>query len=238
MGRLVAWMDRSWYPEHRDNWDDHLFRERILARARPQDRLLDLGAGAGIVPMMNLRGRVAHVAGVDPDPRVAENPYLDEAAVGSAEAIPFPDARFDGVFSDNVLEHLAEPERVFREVARVLVPGGWFLAKTPNRSHYVAALARATPHRFHQRFNALRGRAAGDTFPTLYRANTRRDVERHARAAGLEVERVELVEGRPEYLRISAPTYFAGWLYERAVNATPRLERFRVLLVAALRKPA
>ena len=238
MSSWVERLDRRWYPEYAANWDDHLFRERLLGRIRPSDRLLDLGAGAGIVPMMNLRGRVAHVAGVDPDPRVADNPYLDEAAVGSAESIPFPDAHFDGVFSDNVFEHLAEPEAVLQEVARVLRPGGWLLAKTPNRRHYVALLARLTPHRFHQFVNARRGRAAGDTFPTLYRLNTRRDLERHARAAGLRLTKLELIEGRPEYLRMSAPTYLAGFLYERLVNATPRLARFRVVLIAELEKPA
>ena len=44
-------------------------------------------------------------------------------------------------------------------------------------------------------------------------------------------------EGRPEYLRFSAPTYLLGWLYERLVNKVPGLWRFRVLLIAELRKP-
>ena len=44
-------------------------------------------------------------------------------------------------------------------------------------------------------------------------------------------------EGRPEYLRFSAPTYLLGWLYERLVNRMPGLWRLRVLLIAELRKP-
>jgi glycosyltransferase involved in cell wall biosynthesis len=35
--------------------------------------------------------------------------------------------------------------------------------------------------------------------------------------------RIELIEGRPEYLRFSAPTYLLGWLYERLVNRVPGL---------------
>ena len=58
-----------------------------------------------------------------------------------------------------------------------------------------------------------------------------------AAGAGLEVVRVDLIEGRPEDLRFSAPTYVVGWLYERLVNRVPGLQRFRVLLVAELRKP-
>ena len=50
------------------------------------------------------------------------------------------------------------------------------------------------------------------------------------------VVRVDLIEGRPEYLRFSAPTYLLGWLYERLVNRVPGLARLRVLLVVELRK--
>ncbi len=55
--------------------------------------------------------------------------------------------------------------------------------------------------------------------------------------AGLEVVRIDLIEGRPEYLRFSAPTYLLGWLYERVVNRVPGLAWLRVLLVVELRKP-
>src|SRR5262249_37754350 len=160
----------------------------------------DLGAGAGIVPQMNFRGLAAHVCGVDLDPRVVTNPALDEGRIANVEQLPYGNDRFDIVFSDNVLEHLTEPARVLGEVARVLRPGGVFVFKTPNKWHYMPTIARLTPHRFHQWFNRLRGRAQTDTFPTRYRANSERDIQRLAASAGLLVERVELIEGRPEYL--------------------------------------
>ena len=238
MSRLTDWMDRSWYPSVENNWDDRFFRERILEHLRPEHHVLDVGAGAGIVESMHFRGLAARVAGVDPSPRVLENPHLDEGAVGVGEEIPYPDESFDLVFADNVLEHLADPSAVFREVSRVLKPGGWFLTKTPNRRHYVALIARLTPHRFHQFYNALRGRAREDTFPTLYRANTRKATRQHAQAAGLETREFHLIEGRPEYLRLTADTYLFGWLYERLVNSTDRLAGFRVVIISVMQKPA
>ena len=80
-------------------------------------------------------------------------------------------------------------------------------------------------------------RAGGDVFPTRYRANSPADIRRLAAVAGLEVVKIDLSEGRPEYLRFSAPTYLLGWLYERLVNQVPGLWRLRVLLIAELRKP-
>ena len=41
--------------------------------------------------------------------------------VAVGERLPFCDARFDGVFSINVLEHVIDLERVLAESARVLV---------------------------------------------------------------------------------------------------------------------
>jgi SAM-dependent methyltransferase len=235
---LVAWFDRIFYPTFQSNWDDELFRDEILSVIRPDHHVLDLGAGAGIVVQMNFRGKVRRVCGVDPDPRVQSNPYLDEGRVAGGESIPYPDSSFDVVFADNVLEHLEAPARVFSEVHRVMRPGGVFLVKTPNRRHYMPVIAMATPHSFHQIVNRLRGRASTDTFPTLYRVNSPRAVTRFARSTGFSVESIRLYEGRPEYLRITSPTYLVGLLYERLVNATSAFAGFRILLIARMRKPA
>lgn len=236
MGRVTDWMDQSWYSEFAKNWDDLIFRERILTNIKPDSVALDLGAGAGIVAQMNFKGLAKKVCGVDLDPRVVDNPMLDEGRVSDAGGIPYEDALFDVVFSDNVFEHLDEPLAVYNEVARVLKPGGVLLFKTPNKWHYMPTIARMTPHGFHQFVNRLRGRAEVDTFPTRYRTNTKGDVQRLAAAAGLTVESVERIEGRPEYLRMTWPTYLVGFLYERIVNSTSLLAPFRILLVGTLRK--
>jgi SAM-dependent methyltransferase len=237
MSSVVSWIDRTFFPGHSKNWDDSLFRERILAKMPPEAAVLDLGAGAGIVSQMNFLGLAARVCGVDLDPRVEQNPFLDEGRAADGQSIPYDDFVFDLVFSDNVLEHLAEPEQVFSEVMRVLKPGGVFLFKTPNKWHYMPLIARATPHAFHRWINRKRGRAEVDTFPTLYRANSSRDVRRLASRTGFEVEHLEFIEGRPEYLRIHPATYLIGLAYERLVNAFSFLAGIRVILIGTLRKP-
>ena len=237
MGSVIEWIDHSRYPTFARNWDDWLFRERILAHIKPDSTVLDLGAGAGIVSQMNFKGLAGKVCGVDLDPRVVDNPMLDEGRVSDAGEIPYGDGLFDVVISDNVLEHLDAPLAVYGEVARVLKPGGVFLFKTPNKWHYMPTIARLTPHGFHQFVNRLRGRAEVDTYPTRYRTNTKGDVLRLAAESGLKVESVERIEGRPEYLRMFWPTYLLGMFYERLVNSSTLLEPFRILLVGTLRKP-
>jgi len=64
------------------------------------------------------------------------NPVLAERVVqdlNQVPALPFPDAAFDAVVCTVSVEYLTEPFAVFREVARVLVPGGRFIVTFSNR---------------------------------------------------------------------------------------------------------
>lgn len=236
MSRIISWFDRTFYPEFQGNWDDILFRERVLEYLSPEFRVLDVGAGAGIVEQMQFRGRVAQICGVDLDPRVVENPHIDEGRIADAGAIPYASSHFDLVFADNVMEHLDDPGAVFSEIYRVLKPGGILAFKTPNRSHYMPIMSRVTPHWFHEFYNGIRGRGEVDTFPTHYLANSQAQVVRLAANAGFEVVSIEHIEGRPEYLRLTPISYGFGLLYERVVNAFAGLARYRILLIAVLRK--
>lgn len=90
---------------------------------------------------------------------------------------------------------------------------------------------------FSRWYNSLRGRREQDTFRTFYRANTARSMKKWAQESGLEIQKVELFEGRPEYLRVLAPFYLLGWLYERVVNQCPGFWRFRVVMIVNFIKP-
>lgn len=236
MSKMTQLLDQWLYPDVDNNWDDKLFRDRILEHITAESVVLDLGAGAGIIADMNFRGLAGRVCGIDPDSRVLKNQFLDDARVGSGERIPFEDGSFDLVFADNVLEHLSHPESVLLEVNRVLKSGGLFLAKTPNTWHYMPVISRITPHSFHLLVNRVRGRAEVDTFPTRYRANSIACLRRLARRTGFVERSIEAVEGRPEYLRMTAITYVFGWLFEKFVNSSSLLARFRIVLLVALQK--
>ncbi|MEJ7810662.1 MAG: class I SAM-dependent methyltransferase [Gemmatimonadaceae bacterium] len=52
--------------------------------------------------------------------------------VGDIQAIDHPDASFDTVISCETIEHVPDPRRAIRELARVLKPGGRLFLTTPN----------------------------------------------------------------------------------------------------------
>jgi len=169
------------------------FYTRVNALVDESSRVLDFGAGRGhwaVDPMPDMskrlrmmRGRVAEVVGTDVDPVVLTNPSLDTAQIVELGApLPFEDSSFDLVVADYVLEHVTseDAQAMADDVMRVLKPGGWFAARTPNKWGMIGLGARAIPNKLHVRVlkRLQPGRKAEDVFPTRYAMNTRRDLRR------------------------------------------------------------
>lgn len=234
--RIVSFFDSALYSQYQDKWDDRLLRDQLLEILRPEHIVLDVGAGRGRVQEMNFKGQVKKIIGIDPDPRVKENPLIDEGYEGLADHMPFfEDNFFDVVFCDNVLEHVEFPDRFYKEIARVLKPGGFFISKTPNRFYYVAIIAAITPESFHKFINKKRGRNESDTFPTFYRANTKQSQNGYINQNGLTLVKASYFEGRPEYMRIFFPLYVIGYLFERTVNLL-NLNGLKAIIITVSRK--
>jgi 2-polyprenyl-3-methyl-5-hydroxy-6-metoxy-1,4-benzoquinol methylase len=100
-------------------------------------RWLDLGCAYGFL-VEEARAAGFRAVGLDGSHfAVAQaRAHAPEAAgrllAGHAEHLPFADASFDVVSAFDLLEHVPDPESVLREAARVLRPGGLFLAATPD----------------------------------------------------------------------------------------------------------
>ena len=67
-----------------------------------------------------------------------------------AQEIPREDAAFDLLLANHMLYHVPDPEKAYREISRVLKPGGRFCASTVGERslHELKELATATTHRF------------------------------------------------------------------------------------------
>jgi SAM-dependent methyltransferase len=94
-------------------------------------RVLDVGCGAGSIAKAVKRERPdLEVMGCDLSESALANARVDAEGVdfrlATAERLPFEDGTLDFVWIIDVLEHVDDPERVLREVARVLKPGGGF----------------------------------------------------------------------------------------------------------------
>jgi 2-polyprenyl-6-hydroxyphenyl methylase/3-demethylubiquinone-9 3-methyltransferase len=112
--------------------------------------VLDLGCAGGFMAEA-LAQRGARVTGIDPAAAAidAARIHAREGALdivyhtGVGEDLPYPAASFDAVVCVDVLEHVADLDKVLAEVMRTLRPGGMFLYDTINRNP-LATLATIT----------------------------------------------------------------------------------------------
>ena len=106
-----------------------------LGPLAPGERVLDVGCGAGTDSLVaaQMVAPDGFVTGVDMTPEMlakARESARDMGATnvefveGEAEEIRFPDASFDVVISNGVIDLIPDKDAVFSEILRVLKPGG------------------------------------------------------------------------------------------------------------------
>jgi arsenite methyltransferase len=106
-----------------------------MGRLAPGERVLDLGSGAGTDSLIaaQMVGEQGHVTGIDMTQEMLAKARAAAAEMGAtnvefvegeAERLPFPDASFDVVISNGVIDLIPDKDAVFTELFRVLAPGG------------------------------------------------------------------------------------------------------------------
>lgn len=106
--------------------------------------LLDFGCGDGRILQLIQRklGAQWRAVGFDPNAEEVELArglgLYQRLHVAFGDAVPEPDATFDIVFSNSVLEHIPNIEPVLSEVARLLRPGGKFVFTTPGHGFHAS----------------------------------------------------------------------------------------------------
>jgi SAM-dependent methyltransferase len=195
--------------------------------------VLDVGGGPGWFADA-FRAAGARYAGVDPDTHEigARGSAPEGFLRASGLALPVADAAVDVCMSSNVLEHVPEPERMAREMLRVVRPGGlvwlsWTTWLSPWGGHETAPWHYLGGRRAADRYERRHGRRPKNDYGrTLFAVSAAR-MTRWARAADRAGD-AELLDVRARY----HPEWAAG------VARVPLLREvasWNVLLV--LRRP-
>jgi ubiquinone/menaquinone biosynthesis C-methylase UbiE len=195
---------------HRPNF---LVLLELLALQR-EDVLLEVGCGGGAFLRDALESG-CRAAAVDHSPamvRLAREANSEAVALGrlevieaSAHKLPFPDEMFTCATMTGVLGFLPDPLAAFSEIRRVLVDGGRvvLLGSDPAwRGTPAAPEPMASRLRFYEDEDLVR--LAHDAALTDVRVE-RRDLEEHAREAGVQEEYLSLFEAEAPFLVARKP---------------------------------
>jgi len=188
-----------------------------LAALKPGEVVLDLGSGGGFDVFIAGRkvGATGRAIGVDMTPEMLAKARRNiahyqketglenvEFRLGEIEHLPVADAGVEVVISNCVINLSADKPQVWREIARVLKPGGRVAVSD-------LALLRPLPQAVREMVEALVGCIAGAMLVS--------DTERMAREAGL----VDIqLTPKPDYVK--ALEDFEDPLYRKVVEHLPR----------------
>jgi trans-aconitate methyltransferase len=172
-----------------------------LLAAQSGERILDLGCGDGQLTQ-RIVATGASVTGVDAAIDMVRAARFSGLTVdeASAEALPYPDASFDAVFSNAALHWVRDQDAMLAQVHRVLKPGARFVAEMGGHGNVGAILVALTA--VLARHGYPDSESGINYYPTP-EAYTRR-LMRH----GFQVEQIALIP-RPTPLPDSGMT---GWL--------------------------
>jgi SAM-dependent methyltransferase len=103
-------------------------------RPKNRGRLLDVGCGDGSFLVL-MRSLGWQVAGIEPSPaaaKVARERHGLDVSVGNIEEVVLPEAAYDAVTMQHVIEHVHEPISVLKATHAALKPDGVLSIRTPN----------------------------------------------------------------------------------------------------------
>ncbi|MBK8015281.1 MAG: class I SAM-dependent methyltransferase [Betaproteobacteria bacterium] len=203
---------------------------------------LDLGCGHSVLPKwrheseIDLISRCRVVFGLDFDLNSLKKHATISARIrGDIARLPFPESSFDLVTANMVVEHLDDPETQFKEVFRVLRPGGKFIFHTMNVRGYYTVCARLIPERMKGKMvMLLQERKEDDLFRTHYLANSEVAISRLSEAAGFSRHVEMLFNSFPQF-RVVPPLVVFELLWIKLLMADS-FRRYRSNVISIMEK--
>lgn len=222
----------------RDDLPGPVFEREVRSLAFSDAIIADIGCGRDAKFLRSLSSSFAQAYGIDLE--ISENTSYENITLlrGDAEDIPLPDGSVHFVTMVNVVEHLRDPERVFRECKRVLKPEGSLLLTAPNKWHPPIAAGRLLPHWLKRSANRIiTDTPPEDTFPAYYRANSAGVLRCLGVSLGFVPVSIRYLSNHPQYFMFSTLIYRCAVWFERLIMQREWFAWLRQQVFCHLQKP-
>ena len=178
----------------------------VSKHVTPEMEVCEIGSGSGKGFQNQQYPKARFVFGLDLDPRVLENPFLQKAALGSAYDLPTlsEGRKFDFIYSHMVVEHIDDPLRFIGAQVQCLKENGTVFHSTASKYYWSSLINNLVPDHIKDMLIAKlgSGRTSKDTFPAFYKLNCEADVAKVAKALDLSYT-INRSDQAPGYLRRS-----------------------------------
>jgi ubiquinone/menaquinone biosynthesis C-methylase UbiE len=208
-------------------WNQEIYGKLLQRHISKDTKWLDVGCGWRLLGrhLEPIEDDLVATAGVTVGcdlsfDGLAKHRNISKLVLASANDLPFRESAFNLVTCNMVVEHLEDPAKTFRELARVLSPGGELIIHTPNLLNYAVFLnhtvMRVLPRKFVLRFIQLgENRKTEDIFPTFYRANTVRRLAQVGAEFDLSPTSHRLLSPPQPFFTFFCPLAFLQMLFMR-----------------------
>jgi SAM-dependent methyltransferase len=214
------------------------FEDVVRRYLGPDKTLLDAGCGHRAPVLRKFAGAAKELIGVDVtdfDRPIDGITLLNRDLTDTG----LPAGSVDVIMSRSVMEHIADPIALYKEMSRLLRPTGHFIFLTGNLWDYSGIIAKLVPNRYHPWIVArTQGRNERDTFPVQYKTNTRAAVTQFAAGSGLRLVSFDYLGQYPAYFLFNGPLFLLATGYEKMIDRFSTLHFLKGWILVVLQKPA
>ena len=213
-----------------------IYENKIASVLRTSDTILDAGCGRAAPILRNFIGKAKVLIGVDLEDPVENIPDIIYKKC-DISSIDIQDNSVDLVISRAVLEHVIDPNSVFKEINRILTPGGSFVFLVPNLYDYVSLISLLIPNKFHQSIvSKTEGRKIDDVFPAYYKSNTYTAIKQLCAKNGFKIIDFQWLGQYPSSFMFSSILFVLATIYEKMISRFECLRYLRGWLLVQIIK--